>query len=177
MRGLDSLFMVSIFAVGSGEKFTFYGTGTVIPELDYKVNISFDQSSTQTGIAVMDDDGCLVFVIDLINCGLPDSDTYIRMFREWLNNNFKQLTIGYIICERAEQNAKQYYSKKVLHKLINVLEDFAFYTNSKCYQIDNKVWKKWYLKDEKFKGRRQKTELVKPAVVERSVDLYILISY
>lgn len=171
-----SLFMVSVFWVATGEKEIFYGVDKVIPEIPFRINIAFDQSSKQTGVAIMDDNKGLLAVMDVCNVGLPDSDTYIRMIRKWLYNNLVQQDVGYVICERAEQNAKQVYVKKVLQKLISVLEDFAMDANAPCYQIDNKVWKKYYLKDDKFKGRRQKTEYVKVAVMERSIDLYPILN-
>lgn len=175
MLGFDSyknLFMINIFWVATGVKEIFYGVDQILPKIPFRINIAFDQSSTQTGIAIMDDEKGLLAVMDVCNIGLPDSDTYIRMIRKWIANNFEHQDVHYVICERAEQNAKQIYVKKVLQKLISVLEDFAFNVNAPCYQIDNKVWKKYYLKDDKFKGRRQKTEFVKVAVKERSVDLY-----
>lgn len=171
MGPFDTLFMVSVYWVGIDEKQLFYGTETVMPKLQFKIHIAFDQSSTQTGVAVCDENGTLICVIDIINNGLPNSDMYVRMLRKWINNNLEGLDIGFIICERAEQNARQQYVKKVLQKLIGVLEDFAADYNKKCYQIDNKVWKKHFLKDERFKGRRVKTELVKPAIVERAVEI------
>lgn len=168
----DTLFMVTIYWVGLEEKSVSYGTDKVFPDLNFKVNLAFDQSSTQTGIAVADENGKLIGVLDIMNLGLPNADTYIRMLRKWINNNFANLDIGYIICERAEQNAHQMYVKKILQKLIAVLEDFAVDCNNVCYQIDNKTWKKHFLKEDKFHGRRVKTEYVKVAVVEKATDLY-----
>lgn len=140
----------------------------IIPE---KICIAFDQSSTQTGIAISNAKGKIICVIDVINKGIP-KESFIRMMRRWLYINFENQDIEYIICERAEQNAPQQYVKKLLHKLIDMLEDFSADMNVPCYQIDNKTWKKHYLKDSKFDGRRVKTELVKAAVVEKTCDLY-----
>lgn len=177
MGPFDTLFIVSIYWAGIDEKQLFYGTGPMLTKLPFKIHIAFDQSSTQTGVAICDENGVLICVIDIINNGLPNSDTYVRMLRKWINNNLDGLDIGYIICERAEQNARQQYVKKVLQKLIGVLEDFAADYNKVCYQIDNKVWKKHFLKDEKYKGRRVKTELVKPAVVERATEIQPNLQY
>ena len=172
MGPFDKLFMVTTYWVGINEKSLKYGTDKSFPDLPFQINIAFDQSSTQTGIAIMDENSTLICVIDIVNCGLPSSDEYVRMIRKWINNNLLNLNVGYIICERAEQNARQMYVKKVLQKLIGVLDDFAAEYGKVCYQIDNKTWKKHYLKDAKFDGRRVKTELVKPAIVERTCDLY-----
>lgn len=171
MGPFDNLFMVSIYWVGIDEKQIYYGTDPVFPKLPFKINVAFDQSSTQTGIAITDENAVLVAVVDIINLGLPNADTYVRMIRKWINNNFVGLDIDYIICERAEQNAKQMYVKKVLQKLIGVLEDFAADCGRVCYQIDNKTWKKHFLKDKKYEGRRVKTELVKVAIVERATEI------
>ena len=172
MSPFDNLFAVSLYRLDTQEKEIYYGTDRVMPGVACKINIAFDQSSTQTGVAITNMQGQLLAVIDIMNLGLPNADTYVRMIRKWINNNFVDLDIGFIICERAEQNAKQMYVKKVLQKLIGVLEDFAADYDKVCYQIDNKTWKKHFLKDPKFKGRRKTTELVKPAVVERASELY-----
>jgi len=170
-NGYDSLFQINLFFLNETGKYIYNGTRKQLPSIDTKINLAFDQSSTQTGICITDDKANLIAVIDVVNVGLPSADMYIKMFRRWLNNNMLQYNIGCIVCERAEQNAPQQFTKKVLHKLIDVLDDFAYDQDAKFYQIDNKVWKKYFLADEKFKGRRVKRQDVKPAIVEKAIDL------
>lgn len=173
----ESLFQVSLYWLNQKEKMVSTGVNKIIEGIEEEINISFDQSSTQTGICIANNKGEVIGICDVINLGLPDRDMYIRLFRKWLNLNFADIKINYVVCERAEQNAPQQYTKKLLQKLISVLEDFADDHNTQCYQIDNKTWKKWFLRDEKYKGQRVKTELVKVAIVDKAVTLYPCLYY
>lgn len=168
---MDNLFKVTMFTLNSCKYYKYYGTKQFLNKISIPINIGFDQSSTQTGISIMDNKGNLLCVIDIQNCGMP-SEEYTKYFYKWLQNNLSYQTINYIICERAEQNAPQQYVKIILQNLIKSIDKFALSIGSTLYQIDNKTWKKWYLSEEKFKGRRIKTSLVKPAIVEKTVDLY-----
>lgn len=165
-----NLFETKFHVLGTTEVSFVKGIKDCIPLIDRRVSISFDQSSTQTGIAIMDDNNKLVMVIDLINRGLQKED-FIRLVRKWIDLNLSKFNIHYIIYEREEQNAPQQYVKKLLQKLIDIIRDFSADKGVSCFEIDNKTWKKHYLKEDKFKGRRVKTALVKPAIVEKTCDL------
>lgn len=176
-KALESLFQVQLYWIGQIEKLTVTGVSKVIDGIEGHISLAFDQSSTQTGICITDAKGDVIGVCDLINLGLPDRDMFVRFFRKWLSINFEDYDIDYVVCERAEQNAPQQYTKKILQKLIGVLEDFAYDHNITCYQIDNKTWKKWFLADDCFKGRRVQRDLVKEAVKEKAIMLYSSLYY
>lgn len=167
----EKLFVTKFHFIGESTMTYTKGVVESLSDIEQRVSIAFDQSSTQTGISIMDDNNRLVAVVDLINKGLPKED-FIRMVRRWIHLNLDKYSIRYVICERAEQNAPQQYVKKLLQKLIDIIEDFAMDKNVPHYQLDNKTWKKHYLAEDKFKGRRVKTELVKPAIVDKTCDLY-----
>ena len=140
-------------------------------QINEELIITVDESSTQCGICIATASGNILAIMDVINNGLPRDD-FIRFFRKWFRLNFSQYKIKYIVCERAEQNAPQMYVRKLLQKLITILEDFASDYDAEFYQIDNKTWKKHFLSDDCYKGQRIKTELVKLAVVDRACRIY-----
>ena len=109
---VQQLFKVKLHWINSTELIYHKGIDCIIGDIDCPICLGFDQSSTQTGIAVTDFKGKLLGVIDCINTGLPKDD-FIRLFKRWLYNNFSSKTIKYVVCERAEQNAPQQYVKKL----------------------------------------------------------------
>jgi hypothetical protein len=166
-EGYSALFKVTIST--HGKVFAISGTKRVLPELAEEVCIGVDQSTTQTGICITDLKGKPIAVLDLINLGLP-ANIYIEMTREWVFNNFSVLKINRIVYEEVGHNAPQRYVKKKLQAVANIFEAYkvASREDFTVAEINNVTWKKHYLADPCYKGRKKARADVKQAIVEET---------
>lgn len=154
----------------NGKVYKKTGIDTIIPELNIPVLIGVDQSTKQTGICITTLSGKILLVLDIINYGLDSSELYTAMLDMWVENNFNNLIIEKIIYEEVDHNAPQMYVRRKLQAVADIFNKFKYrYKGSGKMDvccINNLTWKKHFLADDKYKGRRRKTQDVKLAVQE-----------
>lgn len=155
-----------------------FGTGQVkvlrdcITAFD-KINIAFDQSTSQIGVAISDaSDNQLIAVADLCNCGFPSKLDFKLALLDFMQNNFHDVDIDYFFYEIPVEHGDNIYTRRVLNNLMEFIEEMPRYltplANAKMYACNNLVWKSHYLEDPCYKGRRKTTSLVKVAAQEET---------
>lgn len=166
-EGYSALFKITLSV--SGKVFANSGTKRIMPELKQELCLGVDQSTSQTGICLTDLKGKPVAVLDIINLGLPAS-IYIEMMREWVFNNLPALQINRIVYEEVGHNSPQKYVKRKLQAVANIFECYKTATKQTfpIIEINNVTWKKHYLADPCYKGRKKAREDVKLAIVEET---------
>jgi hypothetical protein len=147
----------------------FYNRGPVeeqFPQITCDVQIGVDESTKQTGICIADMKGNPLMLIDLINIALPKAEVYLTLLRRWVNKTLPKMKVKRIIYEEINQNAPQQYARRRLMQVANIFETYVdeCEDNIEITCINNKTWKKHLLADDKYKGQRTKTDLVKSAV-------------
>lgn len=168
-------FYITHFIISTGQVFVDSGPlDTKFPVFNGPVQLGIDESTTQTGICVAAMDGTPIMLIDVINRSLPKAEVYLTLLRRWINNVFPKMDIKRIIYEEINQNAPQQYARKRLMQVVNIIESYADTCESdiELTCINNKVWKKHFLSDSRYDGKRVKTELVKMAVKEEAERQY-----
>lgn len=118
--------------------------------------LGLDMSTTQSGIAILDTDWNIVSMIDLINNG-EKKDDYLNHLRAVFNSNFKRLKIKLVVLEEqiATENGRMIYGKmsELQGSVLSMSGIFGVNMN----RIKPQVWKSSFLKDPRYKGRRQST--------------------
>lgn len=143
-----------------------------------KTIISIDPSTSQTGIVISSMSGKPLYMLDLINI-MPTRHNWIDAFRRWCIINFPIFNPAIILHEEVNHNAPQKYVKQLLSTLVEVIYEVKAVTGLKydIYEVNNSAYKRYYLSDPKYSGRRKERELVKEALYERTVELYPQFNY
>lgn len=136
--------------------------------------VGIDQSTTQTGLCITTLGGKVVYLVDIINTSASiNRDLYIKMFEKWMVNNFKQFNFKTVVYEEMGQNARQESARRLLKKITAVIEKVCSNSlHTEFVAINNGTWKKHFLKDPKFEGRRRLRDDVKASVQEHAMELY-----
>lgn len=118
--------------------------------------IGLDMSMTQSGVVIMDTDWNVVSMIDLINNG-EKKDNYLTHLRAIFNSNFKRLNIKLVVLEEqiATENGRMIYGK--MSELQGAILSMSSIFGVNMERVKPQVWKSVFLKDDCYKGRRQKT--------------------
>jgi hypothetical protein len=144
---------------------------------DYPIMIGIDQSTSQTGVFISYLNGTPVACIDVINRSksIP-SDIYARMLSLWLKNQFAGCNVKFVVTEATEDYSRTVYSRTVLAGLkgainlaINSITELASANHG---EILPQTWRKHYLADKCYSGRRAKKELVKESAVEETIKRF-----
>lgn len=118
--------------------------------------LGLDMSLTQSGIAILDKEWNVIAMLDLINNG-EKKDSYLNHLRAVFNCNFKKLNISLVVLEEqiATENGRMVYGKmsELQGSVLSMSSIFGVNIN----RIKPQVWKSSFLKDDCYKGRRQKT--------------------
>lgn len=127
--------------------------------------IGLDMSTTQSGIAILDDNWNIVTMIDLINNGEKE-DAYLNHLRAVFNSNFKRMRCKLVVLEEQikTENGRMIYGK--LSELQGSILSMSGIFGKKINRIKPQVWKSEFLYDSKYTGRKQKTIDVKIATGE-----------
>ncbi len=167
-------FKVGIFNAITNRTVFRSGVGTMFSEEKTPLLVGIDQSTSQTGLCITTLGGRVVYLIDVINTSASiNRETFIRMFEKWMLNNFKQFNFRTVVYEEMGQNAKQESARKLLKKMTAIIEKVCLNSLQTEYvAINNGTWKKHFLKDPKYKGRKHLREDVKLAVQEHAMELY-----
>lgn len=167
---------------GPGKIFNF--SSEVKARLRWELGI--DQSTSQTGLFlrsvpdVYNEDGSCrseyAIMIDIKNKGLPSVELYIQLLREFMINNFDGMRFDRVIMEVPIENASQRHSAVVLEMLRGALKmfqnDVPAFAEAEFGAFPPQTWRKHFLKDEAYKGRRQKKDLVKESAAEEVLKRY-----
>lgn len=143
-------------------------------------DVGFDQSTSQTGVAIKTTDGRLVALIDFANDNLPDTATYTFMLSEMLVKLFTGAKLRYVVLEKP-YGGKSQYSRAKLEALKSYLEGLRFtipaFASAKFGQIYPSVWRKHYLPKKRYSGQLRGKKVKKAAVDEGILRYPILQKY
>lgn len=146
------------------------------PERIYGVGI--DQSTKQTGVYIktLDSGKPVKILMDIVNKGLPDKETYMCMMKMLFREIFDKIKVAVVIAEVPIENSKMIYTRARLEELkgmINSLKlEIPAFETAEFFSMPPNVWRKHYLADDRYKGRRVKTELVKESAEEEGLLRY-----
>ena len=118
--------------------------------------LGLDMSLTQSGIVILDEDWNIVSMIDLINNG-EKKDEYFNHLRAVFSSNFIGMNLKLVILEEqiATENGRMIYGK--MSELQGAVLSMKGIFHREINRIKPQVWKSVFLKDDRYKGRRQKT--------------------
>lgn len=158
----------------NGKTYQNYGIKKMLPTVPFKVLIGVDESTSQTGLCIIDEKGKPIFLVDLVNLGLPNARLYASMLRRWVENNFEGLKILTIVYEEVGFNSPQKEVKKKLNSIVDIFEDYkySYCPSIEVKAVNNLTWKKHFLNDPVYKGRKKKRSEVKLAVQEEVCKRY-----
>lgn len=138
-----------------------------------KIDLAFDQSTSQTGIAIKVHGGPVVYIVDLINKGLPSKEVYMEFLKMFVTQLVKGFDVQYVIYEDPVEHSSTIMSRNVLLELRGFIKTLAVtvdeFQNATFVEINVATWRKHYLAAPCYSGRRRKTELVKIAAMEETL--------
>lgn len=167
-------FKVGIYNAITNKTVFRTGVDTMFSEEKTPLLVGIDQSTSQTGLCITTLGGRVVYLIDIINTSASiNRETFIKMFEKWMLNNFKQFNFKTVVYEEMGQNARQESARKLLKKITAIIEKVCINSlHTEYVAINNGTWKKHFLKDPKYTGRKHLREDVKLAVQEHAMELY-----
>lgn len=166
--------------VTNGEKaIKYYGSGKclILPKNRVFI-VGMDQSYKQTGIFIRTDDNLkpMAILMDIKNKGLPSRDIYTVMLGELLKNIFWDVHLKAVFVEMPVEGSAFTTTKTKLIELkgfINALcASIPSMRNAQILSITPGAWRKHYLQDDRYKGRRTHKEDLKVAAEEEGVRRY-----
>lgn len=147
--------------------------GNVHIDCDKPLRIAFDQSSSQTGIAVKKNNGEFVCLIDIINSSYINYNLYKAMLGLKIEQIFNSSTVEMCIVEKMWGGNKTAY--EMLSELGSFISGFKYilegWRNAEVSEILPNVWRSAYLKDPKYKGQFTKDK-VKVAALKEGIARY-----
>lgn len=171
MKEFDELFRVVAYINNKAIMHT--GTDPIVRlpgDREYVVGI--DQSTSQTGIAILDMHKNLYCVIDVINRGLPNYKYYVSKLRQFLTKQLEPYTIRHLVYESPLSKKPNVYTRKVLTGLAEMIEglpaECSSLTQDNISDLNPSAWRKHYLAGSEYDGMRVNTEKVKLAAVQES---------
>lgn len=183
------------FSLGYDKIYESRGPGRILKFTEeqitsYHWELGIDQSTKQTGVFLRSVDGLqengscrskISCMIDIKNKGLPSNSMYVLLLKEFLQNNFGDLKFDRVVMEMPIAQAENQYSAVTLEMLKGVLNTFEYeivsFSDSEIQTFPPQVWRKHFLADKEYIGRRQKKELVKVATAEEVVKRYCKFRY
>lgn len=182
MNFYDAYSRLFIIDVSNGKvSKRFYGTDGCIklnPVFTYQIGI--DQSTKQSGMFIRstaknrEGQPHIAFMLDIINNGLPKTEIYQLMLQEFLNNILTdEINISEVFIEVPLENSGYVYTRNLLIALkgfIKTLEEsIPAFRRAAKFEVSPGVWRKHYLKDPRYKGRRSATEDLKYSALEETL--------
>ena len=148
-----------------------------VPELPkkHRLVVAFDQSSRQTGIAIMTESGKRFMLIDVENRGgkIPLAD-YERMLEFSLMHMFEGRQVSKVSVEKPLKG-KSKYSYSVLERLRGFMGTLMYrvegFRGAEIGEVYPQSWKSKYLAGPEYKGRFSRDK-VKDAVREETAKRY-----
>lgn len=138
-----------------------------------KVDIAFDQSTSQTGIALKLHGGPVLCIVDFINRGTYSKEVYQELLKMFLESFLKGLDVQYVVYEDPVERSKTVMTRNILMELRGFIKTLAVripeMRNATFVEVNIGTWRKHYLKDPIYKGRRKQTELVKIAAMDETL--------
>lgn len=140
-----------------------------------KLLVGFDQSTTQTGMFVKTVDGTPVLTVDFVNkISLPHA-LYEQMMLIMLKKMFTAHKVELVVIEKPF-GQKSKISFEAMIKLKGFMETLMYtipsFNGVKLGEIYPQSWRKEFLKNPKYNGRKKATSDLKQCAREESVDRY-----
>lgn len=149
------------------------------PHRQYVVGI--DQATIKTGMfikSVNDPVGAVSsqFLLDIENGGLPNKETYFIMFKSFLTQIFEGIRVNEVYIEVPIETSPNIYTRSRLEELkgmINTLQlEIPSFRDAEFISVPPNIWRKHYLKDKCYDGRRRDRDVVKVATEEEGLKRY-----
>lgn len=140
-----------------------------------KIMIGFDQSTSQTGMFVRTVDGTPVLTVDFVNKASMPHPLYEQMMLIMLQKMFAGHKVELVVIEKPF-GQKSKMSFEAMIKLKGFMETLMYtvpeFRGVKLGEIYPQTWRKEFLKDSRYKGRKKATPYLKQCAREESVIRY-----
>lgn len=136
--------------------------------------IGLDQATKITGACIMDFDTREVLVaLDLINYGFPSKYLYFESIYDFFYNLISDEKVAHFIYEIPVEHSKNMQIRKTLEAMRLFVKDFAkripSLSKANMVEVNIGTWRKHFLADKKYDGRRKSREDAKIAAREEAV--------
>lgn len=170
-----------VYASNGHKSLLFKGVGKHINLDKTRVwGVGIDQSTQHSGIAfkTLDNNGKapLIFLMDVVNVGLPNKEIYSLMLQDLLRLIFEGQKISLLIFEQPIPNAAFMATRTKLQELKGFMNTMRYtipeLENTTVLSVPPSGWRKHYLADPRYKGMRTQTDDLKFAVMQEGLLRY-----
>lgn len=144
---------------------------------DVPIDIGIDQSTSQIGFAARNADTHeLLCMMDIVNMGFPDKESFKSAFARFLKLNLAGINVRTFIYEIPVEHGGNMYVRRILDDLLMFMSRLPGLVpelqKAEMLQVNNLTWKTHYLADPCYKGLRKRTEDVKRAAMAETLKRY-----
>lgn len=140
------------------------------------VDLAFDQSTSQTGIALKLHGGPVLVIADIVNRGLPSKEIFMIYLEDFVRSLVKGLDVRYVVYEDPVEHSHTISTRNVLLELRGFIKTLAVNIDelftARFVEVPIGTWRKHFLASPEYRGRRRKTEDVKVATAEEVVKRF-----